>query len=83
MDVFSSHGISGDRAEQILETIGISVNKNMIPNDTRSALSPSGIRIGTPALTTRGCTGEDMEKIAEYLDIALQNTQNNDILESL
>ena len=83
IDVFSSHGISGDRAQDILETIGISINKNMIPNDTRSALSPSGIRIGTPALTTRGCTTDDMEKIAEYLDIALQNTENNDILQSL
>jgi glycine hydroxymethyltransferase len=55
----------------------------MIPNDARSALSPSGIRIGTPALTTRGCTTDDMKKIAEYLDIALQNTENNDILQSL
>ena len=55
----------------------------MIPNDIRTALSPSGIRIGTPALTTRGCTTHDMEKIAEYLDIALQNTERNAILASL
>ena len=83
LDVFSSHGISGDQAQNILENIGISVNKNMIPNDTRTALSPSGIRIGTPALTTRGCMWHDMEKIAEYIDIALQNSEKSDILESL
>jgi glycine hydroxymethyltransferase len=53
LDIYGSLGISGKEAEQILEHIGVSTNKNMIPYDTRKPLDPSGIRIGTPAITTR------------------------------
>ena len=64
-------GISGGRAEKILECVGISVNKNTIPGDV-SALNPSGVRIGTPAITTRGLKGSDMSRIAEIIDRAVQ-----------
>lgn len=53
VDVFGSFGISGKEAEHALEKVGISCNKNMIPYDPRKPLDPSGIRLGTPALTTR------------------------------
>lgn len=54
LDVFGSYGLSGKEAEKVLEEVGISTNKNMIPFDPRKPLDPSGIRIGTPAITTRG-----------------------------
>lgn len=54
IDVFGSYGVSGKEAERALEQVGIALNKNMIPYDTRKALDPSGIRIGTAAVTTRG-----------------------------
>lgn len=60
-------GISGGKAEKILEYVGISVNKNTIPGDV-SALNPSGIRIGTPAVTTRGLKETDMEKLADIIE---------------
>jgi glycine hydroxymethyltransferase len=54
MDVYGSVGVTGKEAELALEHVGISCNKNMIPYDTRKPMDPSGIRIGTPAVTTRG-----------------------------
>ena len=73
IDLFGSKGITGKEAEKVLEHVGISINKNMIPFDPRKPLDPSGIRLGTPALTTRGCKEGDMEKVAELIDAALQN----------
>ncbi len=60
-------GLTGSQAERVLEAVGISVNKNMIYGDT-SALNPSGIRIGTPAVTTRGLKEADMDRIADFID---------------
>ncbi len=54
MDVASSYDLGGKKAELVLEQIGISTNKNMIPFDPRKPLDPSGVRLGTPAVTTRG-----------------------------
>jgi len=63
VDVFGSIGVTGKEAELALETVGLSVNKNMIPFDPRKPLDPSGIRIGTPALTTRGMKEEQMIQV--------------------
>jgi glycine hydroxymethyltransferase len=64
-------GLGGKAAEQRLEEVGITVNRNAIPFDTRKPMDPSGLRIGTPALTTRGLVEEDMREIAEVISIAL------------
>lgn len=72
IDVFGSKGITGKEAEKTLDEAGISINKNMIPYDTRKPLDPSGIRLGTPAMTTRGMKEKDMETVADFIDRALQ-----------
>jgi len=76
-------GISGKQAEEALEKAGITVNKNMIPDDTRSPMDPSGIRIGTPAITTREMKEEEMKQIAQWIDHALTNHNNESELESI
>ena len=60
-------GLGGKQAEAVLGACGITVNKNMIPYDERKPMDPSGIRIGTPALTTRGMAGDEMKRIAEWM----------------
>jgi glycine hydroxymethyltransferase len=71
VDLFGSKGITGKEAEKTLERVGISINKNMIPFDPRKPLDPSGIRLGTPALTTRGCEVGDMQTVADLIDETL------------
>lgn len=71
-----SKGLSGKEAEHILDEIGITVNKNTIPFDPASPQVTSGIRIGTPAVTTRGMTPEAMERIAQAIGIALSSPQD-------
>lgn len=71
VDVFGSKGITGKEAEHTLELVGISINKNMIPYDPRKPLDPSGIRLGTPAITTRGMKEKHMEAVAELINQAL------------
>lgn len=73
VDLFGSKNITGKEAERCLEHVGISINKNMIPFDPRKPLDPSGIRLGTPALTTRGCMEADMRTVADLTDEALMN----------
>jgi len=67
-----SRDITGKDAEKRLDTVRITVNKNTIPNDPQSPFITSGIRLGTPALTTRGMVEPDMEKIAEAIDMTLR-----------
>lgn len=64
-------GLSGKEAQIALDHAGITCNKNMIPDDPRSPMDPSGIRIGTPAITTRGMKEPEMKKIAEWMDLAI------------
>ncbi len=73
VDIFGSKNITGKEAEKALEKVGISINKNMIPFDPRKPLDPSGIRLGTPALTTRGCKENDMKTVADLMDETLAN----------
>jgi glycine hydroxymethyltransferase len=69
----SNKDITGKEAEILLDSIGITVNKNTVPNETRSPFVTSGVRIGTPAVTTRGFKEEDMKVIAEIIDYAISN----------
>ncbi len=75
--------ISGKDAEQALGKAGITVNKNTVPFDSRSPFDPSGIRLGTPALTTRGMKEAEMVQIADWIDQALSNHQNEKLLTKL
>ncbi len=83
IDAVTSKGISGAEAEAALDKAGITVNKNMIPGDTRSAMDPSGIRLGTPALTTRGFKESEMKTVAELIDRALNNSTNDSVLSEI
>ncbi len=75
--------ISGKLAQNALDAVGITLNKNTIPNDPRSPFDPSGIRMGTPAVTTRGMREGEMEKIAEWMDRAIQNSEDQNNLNSI
>ncbi|PIR83103.1 serine hydroxymethyltransferase [Candidatus Kaiserbacteria bacterium CG10_big_fil_rev_8_21_14_0_10_56_12] len=66
-DVYGSLGVTGDEAEKLLDEAGITLNKNMIANDPRRPMDPSGIRFGTPAMTTRGLTEADSRRVAELM----------------
>jgi glycine hydroxymethyltransferase len=79
VDVFV-RGILGSEAEQALGKAGITVNKNAIPYDTNPPLKPSGIRIGTPALTTRGMKEAEMRHIALWIGKALENRTDDSAL---
>jgi glycine hydroxymethyltransferase len=72
-------GITGRDAENALHDSGITVNKNMVPFDERSPFVTSGIRFGTPALTTRGFKEEEMQEIAGFIDRVLKNLDNETI----
>ncbi len=70
-------GVSGKEAQIALDKAGITVNKNMIPDDPRSPMDPSGIRLGTPAITTRGMKESEMKTIAGWIDEAITNHQDD------
>ena len=76
-------GLGGKRAEAVLDQCGITVNMNMIPFDTRKPMDPSGIRIGTPALTTRGMGADEMKRIGGWIYQALSNADDEAVLENL
>ena len=80
VDVFGSKGVTGKEAEVALDKIGITINKNMIPDDPRSPFDPSGVRIGTPAITTRGMKEEEVRKIANWINAAIESHQDEEVL---
>ena len=82
-DIHSSFGIDGKEAEIAMDKIGLTLNANAIPDDPLPRFRPSGIRLGTPAVTTRGAKEDDMEKIAEWMKRAIDNRSNDEILAEL
>ncbi len=78
-----SVNLSGKDAEHILEEVNITCNKNMIPKDSRSPFVTSGIRLGTPAITTRGLKEEHMTSLASWISDALKNHDNKEKLETI
>ena len=72
-DVFGSLGVTGQEAEALLDSVGITLNKNAIADDTRKPMDPSGIRFGTPAITTRGFKEKECARVAELMLEALKN----------
>lgn len=82
-DIHGSFGIDGKEAEIAMDKIGLTLNANAIPDDPLSRFRPSGIRLGTPAVTTRGAKEDDMEKIAEWMRRSIDNRDNDDELAEL
>jgi glycine hydroxymethyltransferase len=86
VDLTHSKGLEemgGEEASTVLEKANITLNKNAIPNDPRKPWDPSGLRIGTPALTTRGMKEEEMVRVAEYIDIVLKNKDDEETIEKV
>ena len=79
----TSFGIGGKIAEKALDHCGITVNMNMIPFDTRKPMDPSGIRIGSPALTTRGMGVDEFKKIGAWIATALKSHDDATVLEQI
>lgn len=82
-DIHSSFGIDGKEAEIAMDKISLTLNANAIPDDPLPRFRPSGIRLGTPAITTRGAEEDDMEKIAEWMRQSIDNRDNDDELAEL
>lgn len=76
-------GLTGKKAEEVLDKAGITTNKNTVPNETESPFVTSGIRIGTPALTSRGMKEDEMKKIASWMNEALTQADNESALEKI
>ena len=83
VDVKGSIGITGREAEKILDSINITCNKNTIPNDSESPFKTSGIRLGSPAMTTRGFKEKEFIEVGEIISLALKNRDNLDLLNEL
>jgi glycine hydroxymethyltransferase len=75
--------ITGKDAEKALVKADITVNKNMVPFDTQSPFVTSGIRVGTPAITTRGLLEDDMETVVAFIDEVISNYEDEAVLESV
>ncbi|HOI46173.1 MAG TPA: serine hydroxymethyltransferase [Bacilli bacterium] len=83
VDVKSKLGITGKKAENILDSVHITCNKNTIPFDTEKPMLASGIRLGTPAVTTRGFKEQDLIVVANLIDKALTNAKNVEVLDEV
>ncbi len=82
-DVFGSLGVTGQEAEKVLDDVGITLNKNMIADDPRKPMDPSGIRFGTPAITTRGFKEKECAQVAELMVKTLKNKNDKKVLASV
>lgn len=82
-DIYNSFGIDGKEAEIAMDKIGLTLNANAIPNDSLTRFRPSGIRLGTPAVTTRGAKEADMGKIAEWMKQAINHRDSEERLNKL
>lgn len=82
-DVNTSFGVNGREVQDILDKVGLSANCNSIPNDPLPPFRPSGLRLGTPAMTTRGMTEKDMPIVAEWMQKAIKNRNDGKILNML
>lgn len=80
VDVKTSRGILGSECEKLLEKVNITLNKNSIPGDTEKPMYTSGIRIGTPAMTTKGFIEEDFKKVVHLIDLAIFNRDDEEKL---
>jgi len=78
-DVYGSLGVTGQEAETALDEVGITLNKNVIADDSRKPLDPSGIRFGTPAITTRGFGEAECEKVANIMIAVLKNVNDEKV----
>ena len=83
VDTYTTKGMTGKEVEKLLDKVGITVNKNTIPNDQLPPMVTSGIRVGTAAITTRGFVESDMELVAQYIDEAIVNKDNEEELEKI
>ncbi len=83
LEVKSLTGLTGKDAEKLLDKVHITTNKNTVPNDTEKPFITSGIRLGSPAITTRGFQKADMKTIAECLYKTLMNPENEEVLEEV
>ena len=79
----SNKGATGKESEEALEEAGLTVNKNAIPFDQQSRFVTSGVRIGTPAVTTRGLKEPEMVKVADWINRAIENRQNKEVLHGI
>jgi glycine hydroxymethyltransferase len=82
-DVKTSFDLDGAEVEEVLDRVGLTLNKNVIPDDPLPPFRPSGIRLGTPAITTRGLKEGDMETVAEWMLLAIKNRKDEKILNKL
>ena len=80
VDIYGSVGITGKKAENILHSVNITANKNAIPNDTQKPTITSGLRLGTAAITTRGLNEDELRLVARFIDKALRNKDNEEVL---
>ena len=79
----TSKGVNGREAEEVLDKVGISVSRSTIPNDPNPPMKPSGVRLGTPAITTRGMEEDDMKKIANWIEEAIKNKNSENELNKI
>jgi len=83
IDTIKSFGMDGSEAERVLDRVGITTNKQIIPDEPRPPMHPSGIRLGTPACTTRGMNVDDMARLANWMVAALRTSSDEKTLETI